>query len=176
LGGGLIAPFAIPILSPQSFIAYQHTLGIQSGSGEIYDSGALPQFYADRFGWENMTRTVAEVYNSLSPEQQAECVIYVTNYGEAGAITYFGRKYGLPPAICGHNSYFLWGPGQKSGDVTITVGIPAEDLEDAFETVEQKATVISPYAMPYESDLPVNACLGRKTDLRETWASMKHYI
>jgi hypothetical protein len=53
----------VPVLSPDNFIAYQNFLGIKSGSSEKHKQGILPQFYADRFGWEDMTDKVIKAYN-----------------------------------------------------------------------------------------------------------------
>jgi 4-amino-4-deoxy-L-arabinose transferase-like glycosyltransferase len=37
------------------------------------------------------------------------------NYGEAGAVDSFGRRYGLPQSISGHDGYYVWGPGGCTG-------------------------------------------------------------
>ena len=59
------------------------------------------------FGWEDLVRRVARVYHALPTGQRATCAILATNYGEAGAIDFFGPRYGLPPAISPHNNYWL---------------------------------------------------------------------
>lgn len=56
----------VPVLSPDNFIAYQNFLGVKPGSSEKHKQGILPQFYADRFGWEDMTDKVIKAYNSIS--------------------------------------------------------------------------------------------------------------
>ena len=94
--GSAIAPLAIPVLPVDTFIRYQSAIGLAASSGENNDTGSLPQTFADRFGWEEMTDAVVEVYNQLSPEEKAKCVIVTGNYGEAGAIEYYGRDRGLP--------------------------------------------------------------------------------
>ena len=48
-------------------------------------------------------------------EDRAKACVFGQNYGEAGAIEYFARDLDLPPAISGHNSYWLWGPGRLHG-------------------------------------------------------------
>jgi len=176
IGGAATAPLVVPILPVETFIGYQKFLGVEPSAEETNPLGELPQYFADRFGWENMTATVASVYEGLSPEQQAECVIVTGNYGEAGAIDYFGPRYGLPPAISQHNSYYLWGPGDVSGNVMISVGISREDLENAFESVTEMATIVSPYAMPYENHMPVYLCVGLRVPLNEAWQRGKHYM
>ena len=101
---------------------------------------------------------------------------FTSNYGEAGAIDFFGKKYGLPKAISGHNNYWLWGPGNYTGEIVITVGESLEDVKKTFDQVELGATVVSEYAMPYESDLPVYICRKPKVSLPEVWPRVKDFI
>ena len=72
------------------------------------------------------------VYNSLPPDVRAKTAIFGQNYGQAGAIDLFGPKYGLPPAISGHQSYFLWGPRGYTGESVIVMAGRQEDLETRF--------------------------------------------
>jgi len=58
-----------------------------------------------------MVATVAEVYDRLPPEEQSKSCILAQSYGEAGAIGFFGKAYGLPRVLSGHQNYYLWGPG-----------------------------------------------------------------
>ncbi len=174
-GGILIAPIALPILSPDAFITYSRTLGIEAGSGERHKQGALPQLFADRHGWEEMVETVVNVYLDLPSDERTKCVIVAKNYGEAGAIDYFGNQYDLPKAICGHNSYFLWGPGESKEEIAIAVGHSRDDLENFFDDVQQVALHVHDLAMPYESNLPVYLCREPKKTLQEIWPDNKHY-
>ena len=66
LSGLLTAPFGIPLLPVETFIAYQRFLGVAPVAAERSALGPLPQHFADRFGWEEMSAAVAEVYKSLS--------------------------------------------------------------------------------------------------------------
>ncbi len=63
----------------------------------------LPQHFADRFGWENMAAQVVKVFQNLPPSDRAKVCIFTGNYGEAGAIEFFGRKLEprLPPVLSG---------------------------------------------------------------------------
>ena len=175
-GGAITAPFAMPVLPVETYIKYQSFLGIEPPKTERHKFGKLPQGYADMFGWENMVAIVAKVYNSLSSEERAKCAIFTSNYGEAGAIDFFGKKYGLPKAISGHNNYWLWGPRDYTGEIVITVGESLEDVKKTFDQVELGATVVSEYAMPYESDLPVYICRKPKVSLPEVWPRVKGYM
>jgi hypothetical protein len=143
--------------------------GIRPSEGERHRFGVLPQFYADHFGWENMAKTVSGVYQTLTPEQKKDCAVYGRNYGEAGAVNYYRKKYELPPAISEHNNHYLWGPGRFKGGTLITIGIAPEDLKKEYTTVEVRAVIVSEHAMPYETDLPVCVAQGLKIPIEEAW-------
>jgi hypothetical protein len=175
-GGVAMAPYVLPVLPVESFIKYQAFMGLRAPREEKSKLGKLPQQYADMFGWENMAASVAEVYNSLSPEDKQKCVIGASNYGEAGAVDFFGKKYGLPHAISTHNSYWFWGPGEKPGEVLIVVGGNPNDYHAMYDDVQQAATVISEYAMPYETNLPVYLCRRPKMTLQQVWPRLRKFI
>jgi Dolichyl-phosphate-mannose-protein mannosyltransferase len=172
----IIAPMAIPILPVETFIKYQRLLHIEPPRTETRKLAELPQLYADMFGWKNMTATVARVYNSLPPQERAEAAIFASNYGEAGAIDFFGPRYGLPKAISGHMNYYLWGPRNYSGKIVIAIGGHEQRYRQLFASVEQAATIQSKYAMPDENDLPVFILRDPKLPLNQLWPMTKQYI
>ena len=174
--GAVLAPFAIPVLPVESFRAYQQGLGLRPPQAERSALGPLPQFFADRFGWDELTAAVAAAYGSLSPEEQRQAVIVTRNYGEAGALLYLGRRYGLPPAVSQHNSFYLWGPGRDRLEVAIVVGMDPGDLRSAWSSVAVAGRWYSPYAMPYEHRWPVLVCRGLKIPLAEAWRRGKLFI
>ncbi|MGB2869755.1 MAG: glycosyltransferase family 39 protein [Bacteroidota bacterium] len=176
LGGIFVAPLVLPVLPVQTYIRYAESIGMGPTSAEGKQLNKLPQFYADMFGWDTMAATVAGVYRGLSAEDQARCGIYADNYGEAGAIDFFGKKYGLPKAVSGHNNYFLWGTRGYSGEVVIVIGGNPDGHRKVFESVEEAAVITSEYAMPYESNLPVYVCRKIKVPLQEVWPSVKSFI
>lgn len=144
--------------------------------------GKLPQHFADMFGWEKMTAVFVHAYKSLSPDEQTLCAIYVDNYGEAGAVDFFGRKHDLLKALCTHNSYWFWGPGDKNFDVVLALGesrdldASREELEQYFDQVEYAGTIKCEYCMPYENNLPVFICKGFKGSVKDIWKAEKHFI
>ena len=176
MGGAALAPYALPIFPLGIFLKYQEFIGFKPATEERGELGKLPEQYADMFGWENMVATVAKVYDSLSPEEKQKCVIGASNYGEAGAIDFFGKKYGLPHAISGHNNYWIWGPGEKPGEIAIVVGGNPNAYHSMYEDVQQAATVVSEYARPFETDLPVYLCRRPKVTLQQVWPHLKGFI
>jgi hypothetical protein len=173
--GALLAPFGLPVLPVETFIRYQRFIGLEPPRTEKLKLAELPQLYADMFGWEEMTQTVAGVYNSLPPEERARCAIFARNYGEAGAIDFFGPRYGLPKSIGKHQNYFLWGPRDYTGECVITIGERLEDVSKSFDQVEQAAVFTHPYVLPHENNNPVFLCRKPKRPLKEIWPQVKCY-
>jgi hypothetical protein len=176
LGGGVLtAPLALPILPVKAYISYSEFLGVTPPRTEDHALGRLPQHYADMFGWAELTVTVARVYVKLPLEDQAKCGIFTQNYGEAGAIDFFGSQYRLPKALSGHNNYWLWGSRGYTGDVMIVIGGDAADYAQIFNSVEQAALFTHEYVMPYENNLPIFVCRELQVNIEEFWPRLKHY-
>ena len=175
LTGAALAPLTLPILPVETYIAYQKALHFAPPPTENHEFGPLPQQYADMFGWPEMAATVAQVYDKLPPADRARCFIFGQNYGEAGAIDWYGPRYGLPKAISGHQNYFLWGPRGYDGSVGIVLADDRERLEELFGRVELAAHVQHPYSMPYEH-FNVYVVHDAKVPLPELWPKIKKWI
>ena len=171
----IFCPLTLPIFSVEKTMSYIGSLGIEGNPGERHEMGALPQHFADMHGWEEMAATVAQIYRKLPKEEKSKCVIFVRNYGEAGAIDFFGKKYDLPKATCSHNNYWLWGPPKdRTGDVAIIFGT-SENLSKYFSDIKHAATFQCTLCMPYENNLPIFICRGFNTTIQDIWESQKHY-
>jgi hypothetical protein len=172
--GALFSPIATPILPAETYLRYTQALHLQPPRLERHKLGPLPQLYADQFGWEEMTVTVAGIYNGLPPEVRTKTAIFGQNYGQAGAIDLLGPKYGLPPAISGHQNYFLWGPRDYTGESMIVMQGQQQDLERLFASLEKVASVYHPYSMPYEH-FDIFYCRGLRQPLKEIWPRIKNW-
>jgi Dolichyl-phosphate-mannose-protein mannosyltransferase len=177
VSGIVVAPLTVlPVLPVETLARITGAAGGDAGvQVETREVAELPQTFADRFGWENMTATVAEVYDGLPEDQRSRACILTGNYGEAGAIDFFGPAHGLPNAISGHNSYFVWGPGDCTGEVVISIGVPLGLLKEQFGKIEQQTTVKCEYCMPDENGLPVYLNQEPVMPLEEAWPKFKHY-
>ena len=176
-GGIALAPMAVPVLPVEQYVAYAAFLGLgpSATAGERNALGVLPQHFADMRGWPEMAAKVAAVHAALPPADRARAVFYGRNYGEAAAIDVFGRALGLPPAISGHNEYFLWGPRGHDGSVVIVIGGSRTDLEEQFREVEVAGWLDHPYAMPYETGQPIYVARGMKVPLPIAWPRVKNF-
>jgi 4-amino-4-deoxy-L-arabinose transferase-like glycosyltransferase len=173
MSAGVIAPLALPLLPPQTTARYAEAFGL--GSYEAGVTAELPQHLADRFGWQELTMAVAQVYRQLPPEDQERVAIFTRNYGEAGAIHLYGGNYGLPEPISGHNNYWLWGPGDWSGEVLIAVNVPQQDLAQFFLSVNQVASTSCHFCADDENNAPILIARGLKVLPVDLWPHVKHY-
>ena len=122
-----------------------------------------------------MVETIANVYHALPDSERAVASVYVQNYGEAGAIDYYRETFDVPPAMCGHNNYYLWGTRGRSGQVLIAFGGAKSDYEKVYESVQQVTRFEHLYVMPYENNRPVFICRTPKVTLDKVWSRTKHF-
>lgn len=170
----LAAPLALPILSPQALTAYITRIGIAPQQQERSFKGTvLPQMFADQLGWHDFTRQVEAAWNRIPASERAITGIKVDNYGEAAALDLYGK--GLPPALSGHNQYFLWGlRGQNPRDLLV-VQDDASGLKPYCREVTLLGTTWSRYAMAYENGKAIALCRGVMPPLATLWPQLKNY-
>jgi 4-amino-4-deoxy-L-arabinose transferase-like glycosyltransferase len=176
VNGIYLIPITVPVLSPSALLAYTKTLPFKLPVMEHAHAGtALPQWYADQFGWNEIVAETAVAWNQLSPQELPDCGIFAQDYGAAGAIDFLGRRYGLPKSLSGHQTWFLWGPRAYSGNCLIVLGDGKEKLQRLFEHVEYVGTSPSnPYAL--EQQLDVFICRAPKFGtLPQLWPQLKKW-
>ena len=123
----LLFPLVLPILPLNQTLATfdydrNHILFLDfATTWEDHKQHRTTQDYADMFGWDEMTASVAKAWNSLTPEQQKHTQIYADNYGEAGAVHHFGKQYHLPEIISLNSSFTLWAPDSLNAQYIIYV-------------------------------------------------------
>jgi hypothetical protein len=183
LMGGISAPLALPLLRPEALVRYQQALKLRPPRDYVGESGRLQEEFGDMFGWEEMVRQVAAVYHALPPEERGRAAIFAANYGEAGAIDFFGPRYGLPKAICANQTYFYWGPRGYTGDVLLLLGLNdavldagdhRQRMEAAFRSVEYGPRVEHPYSMAWEHYRIVIA-RGALVPLAQAWPRLRFW-
>jgi 4-amino-4-deoxy-L-arabinose transferase-like glycosyltransferase len=169
-------PLALPLLSPAGLIHYQQVIGISAPPEERITLGPLPQHFADQFGWEAMATKVAQAYNALPPQEREHASIVADNYGEAGAIDWFGRRWGLPAALSGHNSYFSWGPPPaERSEVLVVVTKDFAHLARSYGQVLQVDETDALYARPDEQHVPIYVCRNPRRELSAGWSEFRRY-
>jgi hypothetical protein len=174
--GAIFAPVAMPILPIDRFIPYMDRLPIKVPRTEnSFARAALPQHFADQFGWNEVVAGVVGAWNRIPPDQRKDCGIFAQDYGQAGAIDFLGPKYGLPPSLSGHQTWFLWGPRGYTGNCMIVLDDDQETLEKLWTSVEYVGrTPDNPYAL--ERNLTIYICHGFKNGtLADLWPKLRRW-
>lgn len=169
-----LVPVVVPILSIPAYLRYQAHLPFPLPRTENgHYSSPLPQFYADELGWREMTAEAARAYAALPAAERADTALFAGNYGEAGAIDFFGPRLGLPAAISPHQSYFLWGPRGYSGVRMIALSGDRAYWSRLYRRVTQVGMKDRPYALEHG---PIWLCEEpRGWNLQEIWPRWKFW-
>jgi hypothetical protein len=139
----------------------------------VHHESLLPQPVADQFGWPELVREVAAIYNSLPPEERSQTGIWAGNYGEAGAINLFGPQYGLPTAYSRHQNHWYWGPPPKVYKNLIVIQWSLDDVRDnctSFQPFEHYER----FGMAEENQ-PMYLCRGVTFDIQKIWPHSHHW-
>jgi 4-amino-4-deoxy-L-arabinose transferase-like glycosyltransferase len=169
-------PLNLPVLSPQRLAGYVENFPLRPQASERAHARAeLPHYFAWQFGWPEMVQNVARVYHILSPAEQAKTAIIGNNFAQSGAIDLLGPQYGLPKSIGVHQSYWLWGPRNYTGEIMIVLGDEPGKLKQWCDRVE---VVAEPPDIPYGAVFerhPVLLCRGLKQNLQQVWPKLKDW-
>jgi hypothetical protein len=176
-GGMLVAPANLPIVPAKDLPAYAQDFQFLYGSIRNFNgtSTQYPEYFALRFGWEDLVREVAQVYDGLSPQERQTAGIYTYWYAPAAAVDFFGPRYGLPHAVSGHLTYHLWGPGESSWDVMIIVTRKTNDMAPFFETCERKVALHNDYSVALYNQLTIFVCRKPKVPPEKIWSNVENY-
>jgi hypothetical protein len=168
-----LLPLALPALPPPMMARYAAASGIseavRTNRGTVL---RLPQDFADMLGWPERVALVAHVFDSLPPAKRAQTVLVGENYGEAGALEFYGPRYHLPAAVSAAGSYWFFGPGEKPGDVLITLGVSREDLARLYDVVTPAAHLRNDWTVEEEQDLTVYVCERPRRTLQSIWPEL----
>jgi 4-amino-4-deoxy-L-arabinose transferase-like glycosyltransferase len=175
VAGLALMPLATPALPLPALLGYQHAIDVRSIKMENHPAGLVPQQFADQLGWNELVRTVAGAVATLSPRERRSAAVLTGDYGQAAALDFLGRNAHLPPAISGHNQYFLWGARGEHAAV-VAIGVPQAVLAREYRSIERVATYRSPYVLPQNSNLPVYVCRRPRMPLARFWPQLRRYV
>jgi hypothetical protein len=173
----IILPMSSPVLRPATWVRYTSALHLHSAATETGSTGPLPQFFADRFGWDQQYDIVSKAFHALTPADQQRVCIFGEDYGEAGNIDLRNRIHHdmLPPAISGQNSYWTWGTHGCDANLVIAI-IPdtPEDIATKYESVTVLGHNSDPYSMPFEHR-NIYMLRNRRPSAHFHWADERFY-
>jgi 4-amino-4-deoxy-L-arabinose transferase-like glycosyltransferase len=170
------APLVLPILPIPALKAYLAVSPFRPAAAEKSFKGTLlPQEFADQLGWRDFAAQTAKAWRQIPPAERARTAIKVDNYGEAAALDIYGAAYGLPPALSGHNQYFLWGLRGQDPSNLLVVQNHFPRLAPYCRQATLLGLTVLPDAMASENGKAIAYCQGLKVDLKAYWPQLKHY-
>jgi hypothetical protein len=114
-------------------------------------------------------------YEGLPEEDRAGCVLLTDEYDSVSNMTLFGPAMGLPQAISGSNSYYLWGPGDGRGDCVIAMGYDEALLKECFTQVRAAGAAPPVIHREGEEPRPLYVCKEPREPLAAMWPRFKRY-
>jgi hypothetical protein len=167
-------PFSLPILPVDSFIAYTKFLHLTGQNGA--PPRLMQPLYAEEFGWDELAKHVAEVYNGLPAQTRARTAVFADTYGDAGGLDFYGPRYGLPPVISAQNTYYLWGTRRYDGSTLIVVGATQADrIRKLYRNMRLVTTYGNPYKWVVEGPTPIYLCSDPIAPLPKIWPQLRWY-
>jgi 4-amino-4-deoxy-L-arabinose transferase-like glycosyltransferase len=163
VSGVIFAPLALPVAKVNS-VVWNYVSKINAELRE-------------EIGWPELVKIVADIYQKLPAQDQAQTGILAANYGEIGAINLYGPAYGLPKAISGMNNFWLRGYGDPPPQVVILVGSEFS-ARKYFDDCKYAGRISNLYNVPnIESTENQNilVCRGLRIPWPDFWKKLKSF-
>jgi Dolichyl-phosphate-mannose-protein mannosyltransferase len=170
----LALPLSLPVLPVDALVNYTKLLQLTGRNGT--PAILIQPIFAEEFGWQRLARDVAGVYFSLPPPVRSRTAIYADTYGDAGALDFFGPRYGLPATISSQNAYYLWGTQGYDGTTLVAIGATHIDrLRRFYRSVVLVRTSVEPYKSIVEGPAPIYLCRDPIAPLPVIWPQLRWY-
>ncbi|MFD0274356.1 glycosyltransferase family 39 protein [Kitasatospora sp. NPDC127111] len=136
------------------------------------------QEQGEQIGWPELAAAAAEGWSAVPADQRDRAVVFVSNYGEAGALARYGPALGLPGPYSGHMSLADWGPPPDGSNGPVLLIHPDEypAVERHFTGCRVVARVDNGHGVPnQEQHAPVLLCAGTTAPWSVLWPQLRHY-
>ena len=147
-----LVPIELPIMEPAKLAAFYEKKNIKKMGVLNWEDGEahpLPQDFADMLGWEEMARKSAKAYHSLNDEEKKNTLLFCDNYGEAGALNYYAKKYKLPETYSNNASFLYWMPDSLDFNNIVLVTDDIHEMEHDFLKNFKEVVLFDSVTTPY---------------------------
>jgi hypothetical protein len=164
--GGLVAVQLVVIA-----VAAPLVVPVRSTAGMIQSGVWKNSFFKDEIGWPQMTAQAARDWRALPAGERAGSVVLAKNYGEAGALAYYGPAAGLPQPLSGHLSWQYWRPAAMPQREALTVGFSWSDLGRMCTARRILSRIEMPYRLANEEQGQLIAFCRLRAPLGSMWTA-----
>jgi hypothetical protein len=130
-----LVPAALPVASPEKLDRYYKTMKFSKTDllkWEDLQHHPLPQDFADMLGWEEMAQKMSAAYDKLNSAEKKRTILFCDNYGQAGAVNFYAKKYHLPYAYSDNASFLYWLPDSMHIDNIILLTDDQQEMQHDF--------------------------------------------
>lgn len=157
---GLTLPFlpiGLPMKSPEKLAVFYKEKGIDKIGllkWEDQKNHKLPMDFADMLGWKELTERTEKFFNSLPDSIKVNTTIYGANYGQAGAMKFYGQNDRFRNSVISESGSFqLWVSDQIFCKHLIIIDDETPDPNDDVIKHFEKVTVIDSVRNIYSRQL-----------------------
>ncbi|RKD90225.1 glycosyltransferase family 39 protein [Mangrovibacterium diazotrophicum] len=140
-----LLPFSLPMLGMERMAAYSKPTAEFTNRWEDGNVYALPQDYADMTGWKELGELVGKSWAALPDSVKTNTFIFAQNYGQAGAVNFYGAKYGCPRPICFNDEFLLWAPDSVGSKSLLYIDQDRGDIGFLYQNIQLLGEVQNPY-------------------------------
>jgi 4-amino-4-deoxy-L-arabinose transferase-like glycosyltransferase len=152
--GTILIPILLPVWKPERLAAAyerRHLGKMGMLKWEDHKTHALSQDFADMLGWKQLTEKTERFYQSLDDSSRSNTIIYCGNYGQAGALKYYGKDKAFKDrVITANGSFLLWIPAELHFNNLLLVDDDPPPKDDEiyswFRSVSPVDSVQDPYS------------------------------
>lgn len=174
--GVVMIPFGMPVYSLDRYLSKVYPYEKQKTADGKY-AVKFEEYYSTEL-WANTMQQLKSVYDSVQAEAKGSCLLWGKHYRQAGAISLFGKEYGLPAVFSYHGSFYSWAP---SGPMPQTVVALSNKLSGFFEQyftdVKKVRAIYNPYSYEDEESYQyIYICQNPKQDFEKMKDLFRHRI
>jgi hypothetical protein len=142
-----VIPLLLPMYPPMEMAQFNKKYNIEALGllkWEDQQNHPLQQDYADMIGWKELATKANRAYQQLPDSTRAATVIYCRNYGQAGALKFYGPEDFSKKVISDNGTFLLWIPEHLSFQNLLFIGSHMPEKDDVvFQHFKKVSTIDS---------------------------------
>ncbi|HET9826338.1 MAG TPA: glycosyltransferase family 39 protein, partial [Chitinophagaceae bacterium] len=150
-------PTLLAIWRPAKLAAFYQKYKIEKTGllkWEDQQNHSLPQDFADMLGWKELAEKTERFFNTLPDSIKTSAMIFCRNYGQAGALKFYGRgKVFTRKVFAANGSFILWLPDTVHFKHLILIARKMPDKDDKVFQHFQSMRIVDSVSDVYSRQL-----------------------
>ncbi|MBN8861745.1 MAG: glycosyltransferase family 39 protein, partial [Sphingobacteriales bacterium] len=174
--GAVMIPFGMPVYPLNRYLSKVYPYEKKQKGDGTY-TVKFEEYYSTDL-WKKTMQELKSVYDSLPAEVKSSCLLWGKHYRQAGAVSLFGKKYGLPAAFSYHGSFYSWAPSGQMPQTVVALSNKVNGFfEQYFTDVKKVRAIYNSYSYKEEESYQyIYVCQNPKQDFDQMKELFKHRI